>query len=173
MRETTQRVDAWELARKGSELHGVAALSGFVRLLSGLPEQAPSEVKWDLGGATEKTGRRFLALHAEATVRMECQRCLELFDLGLVVDNRLELVETETETEAEDDTEEDPDSPDRVLGSTHLDVLALVEDELILALPYVPKHDVCPSLPEELKSAEGSESGRPSPFAVLAELKKD
>ena len=173
MRETTQRVDAWELARKGNELHGVAALSGFERLLSGLPEQVASEVKWDLGGETENTGRRFLALHAEATVKIECQRCLEFFDLALVVDNRLELVETETEIEAEDDTEEDPDGPDRVLGTTHLDVLALVEDELILALPYVPKHDVCPSLPKGLESDQGSESVRPSPFAVLAELKKD
>src|SRR5690606_11556798 len=85
----------------------------------------------------------------------------------------LELVETEAELEAEDAEEEDPETPDRVLGATHFDLQSLVEDELILVLPYVPKHKVCPSLPKALETAEGSDTRRPSPFSVLAELKKD
>jgi len=154
-------------------LNGEAALSAFSRLLSGQPEQAPSKVSWEVSGETDALGRRYLTLHAHAVVTLECQRCLGLFDLELKADSRLELVETEAELEAEDAEEEDPETPDRVLGSTHFDLQSLVEDELILVLPYVPKHKVCPSLPKALERAEGSDTRRPSPFSVLAELKKD
>ena len=37
-----------------------------------------------------------------------------------------------------------PDQPEKVVGAHHFDLLAQIEDELILSVPYVPKHDVCP-----------------------------
>lgn len=178
MRKAATTVDTWELARLGRELSGEAPLGGFVRLLEGLPEQgAPGQagrmVGWSLVGETDALGRRYMTLRAQAVVTLECQRCLGLFELPLRVENRLQLVETEAEIEAEETGEDDPDAPDQLLGSSHFDVLELVEDELILALPYVPKHEVCPSLHKALEAPEGSDTGRPSPFAVLAELKKD
>jgi len=171
-REISQ-VDVWELARLRRELQGEAPVSDFARLLSGLPGQAHRKVSWSLAGEADTLGRRYLLLRAQAVVSLECQRCLGLFDLPLRVESRLRLVETEGELEAEENMEEDPDAPDRVLGSTRFDVLSLVEDELILALPYVPKHEVCPSPPDALETGEGGDTRRPSPFAVLAELKKD
>jgi len=156
------------------ELPGKAPLGGFARLLAGLPGQAERMVDWRLAGETDSLGQRYLTLRAQAVVTLECQRCLGLFDLPLLAESRLLLAETEAEIEAEDTMlEDDPDTPDRVLGSSHFDVLSLVEDELILVLPYVPKHEVCPSLPKALEAPEGSDTGRPSPFAALAELKKD
>jgi uncharacterized protein len=49
-----------------------------------------------------------------------------------------------------------------------LDLLALIEDEVILSLPLAPRHDEgqCESV-ERRKSDE-----KPSPFAVLAKLKR-
>jgi len=173
MRKATSQVDVWQLARLQGKLRDNAALSGFSRLLAGLPEQAERMVDWVLAGETDIHGRRYLTLQAQTVVTLECQRCLAMFDFPLQVENRLQLAETEEELEAEEAEDDDPDIPDLVLGSTHFDVLTFVEDELILALPYVPKHEVCPSLPKVLEAAEGSDTGRPSPFAVLAELKKD
>ena len=168
------QVSAWELARLQRRLRGQAPLPGFSRLLSGLPEQPGGRaVDWELTGELDSLGRRYLAVQASVVVSLECQRCLGMFDLPLQVSNRVQLVESEAELEAEDPAQDDPDTPDLVLGSAHFDVHEFVEDELILALPYVPKHDVCPSLPKVLETAEGSDTGRPSPFAVLAELKKD
>lgn len=172
-KDVTALVDTWELSRSGRVLSGKAPLGDFGRLLEGLPEQADSLVDWTLTGETDSAGRRFVTLRARAVVTLECQRCLSLFDLPLRAENRLLLIETEAEIEAEETGEDDPDAPDQVLGSARFDVLSLVEDELILALPYVPKHEVCPSLPKALDAPEGSDTGRPSPFAVLAELKKD
>lgn len=174
MRKPSFTVDTWGLARLGQGHQGEAPLTEFTRLLDGLPQQAERKVSWTLVGETDSLQRCFLTLRANAVVTLECQRCLTEFDLPLRVETRLQLVETEAEIEAEDEEigEEDPDSPDQVVGSAYFDVLSLVEDELILALPYVPKHEVCPSLPKELDS-EGGDADRPSPFAVLAKLKKD
>ena len=172
MRKPTLTVDTWELARSGQEQRGEAPLVEFSRLLEGLPHQPERKVSWALVGETDSLHRRFMTLRAEAVVTLECQRCLSPFDLHLQVESRLQLVETEAEIEAEEAEEDDPDAPDQVVGSPYFDVLSLVEDELILAVPYVPKHEVCPSLPKELDS-EGGDADRPSPFAVLAKLKKD
>ena len=166
--------NVWELARLRRAQQGEAALGGFTRLLSGLPDQPVRKVEWELEGDTDTLGHRFLVVRARTEARLECQRCMQLFDQALKVDTRLLLVESESELEDEESQEDDPEAPDRVLGSMHFDVLELVEDELILALPYVPRHEVCPSLPEALQvQEEGSETGRPSPFSVLAALKKD
>jgi uncharacterized protein len=63
--------------------------------------------------------------------------------------------------------------PEKVVGSHHFDLLAQVEDELILSIPYVPKHDVCPGAQAKASEAPAEEPAvkRPSPFAVLEQLK--
>jgi uncharacterized protein len=89
-------------------------------------------------------------------------------------ENRLQLVRSEAALDDENVLDDDPEVLiERIVGSKHLDVLALVEDELILCLPYVSKHDVCPSLPEALEEEPGADTDRPSPFAALGRLKKN
>jgi uncharacterized protein len=55
-------------------------------------------------------------------------------------------------------------------------MLELVEDELILEVPYVPRHETCPKpLGQVETEAQAPDSApdvqRPSPFAVLGQLK--
>jgi uncharacterized protein len=56
------------------------------------------------------------------------------------------------------------------------DALELVEDELLLALPLVPRHEECPQplpLPaEDLDDEADAAPAKPNPFAALAQLKK-
>ena len=63
------------------------------------------------------------------------------------------------------------------LGEDPLDLHALIEEELLLALPIVPAHH-----PEECQQPEGlddeaepseDEVTRSNPFSVLAQLKRD
>jgi uncharacterized protein len=67
----------------------------------------------------------------------------------------------------------DNDSEDDVLALTRsLDLVELIEDELLLALPLVPRHETCPQPllagePEALADDEP-----PHPFAALAALKR-
>ena len=69
----------------------------------------------------------------------------------------------------------DAEIEDDVLAlSKSLDLRELVEDELLLALPIVPRHDVCPQpLPLPVDSAPAPEdpTERPHPFAALQRLK--
>jgi uncharacterized protein len=56
------------------------------------------------------------------------------------------------------------------------DLLAVLEDELLMALPLVPMHDECPVAPvlqagEDDLADEASE--KPNPFALLSQLKKN
>jgi uncharacterized protein len=53
------------------------------------------------------------------------------------------------------------DMPSRVIAGKEMAVGALVEDELILALPYAARHEDCEARPE------GHERAASSPFAGL------
>jgi uncharacterized protein len=163
-----QFIDTAEFTRQGMQLEGSAPLGQFARLTEGLPEQdVAGQVSWALEGVTDSVGRRFLSLTAQAEPRVQCQRCLGLFNWPLNVKNRVQVVFRESDLDRDDD----PEAPECIVGSARFDVPGFVEDELILALPYVPRHSVCPN-----QADTGSDpvlsSARPSPFAVLEQLKK-
>lgn len=167
-----QYVDTYELTRAGQEVRGQAPIDQFERLIEDLPEQAGAMVSWTVKGEMDAFGQRFLHVHVVASPLLECQRCLKPLEWAVDSQNRLQVVNSEASLEVEDDA--DPDEAiERILGSQRLDVRALVEDEIILSLPYVPKHDICPSLPEPLEEEPDTDSARPSPFAVLSQLKKN
>ncbi|MGB3287749.1 MAG: DUF177 domain-containing protein [Burkholderiaceae bacterium] len=166
-------VDTFELTRLGQEVAGQAPIARFERLVGDLPRQDDTMVSWTLRGMRDARGRNFLRVHIQAAPTLECQRCLKPFQWPVDSDGRLQVVNSQAALEAEDalDVESD-DLVERIVGSHRLDVLELVEDELILGLPYVPMHEVCPS-PEPLSQEPDVDTARPSPFAVLGRLKKD
>ncbi len=169
-----RRLDLAAAAREGATLEGRWPLAGFGRLLEpGLVSDA--DVAWSArvearpvaGGEPEI----WLHLRAEAVVLRECQRCLQPVALPLRVDRRFLFVDGEEQAAALDaDAEED------VLALPRsLDLHELVEDELLLALPLVPRHEACPQpLPMTVPSGEGAEDDAQAPahpFAALAALK--
>jgi uncharacterized protein len=68
---------------------------------------------------------------------------------------------------------DDEAEEDILVISRDFDALSLVEDELILSLPLVPLHEVCPeAIPMSAVDPEFEEAAaRPNPFGVLAGLK--
>jgi uncharacterized protein len=87
----------------------------------------------------------------------------------LALDRWLRFVEDEAQA-AELDAELDDD----VLALPRwLDLVELIEDELLLALPLVPRHAVCPvPLPMALEAETAPAEEAPHPFAALAALKR-
>lgn len=169
-----QYVDTNEVTRLGQEVKGQTEVTRFVRLISDLPPQPDSVISWSIIGSTDIHKQRFLDLHVQGDVTLDCQRCMGTMVWPIDSHNRVQVVQTQEALDGVGDQESDEldDAPDCIMGSPRLDVLELVEDELILSLPYVSKHDVCPSqvgLQEETEI----DTGRPSPFAVLSQLKKD
>ena len=110
----------------------------------------------------------WLNLRASTRIALQCQRCLHPVDTTLEFDRRIRFVRGEEEAATLD-----ADLEDDVLALTRaLDLRELIEDELLLALPLVPRHELCPtplSVAEE--DAPQSPDDRPNPFAVLAGLK--
>ena len=72
----------------------------------------------------------------------------------------------ELDLEEEDDEELEDESCDAIHFAGTIDVASLVEDEILLELPVFARHEVCEP-PGPWEAGE-----KPSPFAVLAQLKR-
>lgn len=94
---------------------------------------------------------------------MRCQRCLARLEWPLDIEVVLELVKP-GQPIPEDELEND--EFDAIEAAPDLDVLALVEDEIVLAVPIAPRHESCDA-PRPVKGSE-----KESPFASLVKLRK-
>jgi uncharacterized protein len=130
--------------------------------------QARGELRAQRAGEPE----RWLRLTARVSLPLQCQRCLQPVETPIEVDRMIRFVRGE-EAAAELDEQIDDD----VLAlQRSLDLRELIEDELLLALPLVPRHDVCPApLPMTAGEIEASAPSEDAahPFAALAALKRD
>ena len=129
-------------------------------------------VRWHAAGSTRAVGGEqqvWLHLLADADLVLQCQRCLLPLDEAVHVDRRFRFVADEDAAAALDDEIED-----EVLVLTKtLNLRDLVEDEMLLGLPLVPRHDVCPeAIPMQFGDVEAVEE-QAHPFAGLALLRKD
>lgn len=156
----------------GLALSGEWPLAALDRLAEGeVPGPAGVSATWaahfesrPVAGAAPEW---WLHLQAAVQVRRECQRCLQAVSLPLTVDRRLRFVGDEATAAALDADSED----DVLVASRQFDLQALVEDELLLAMPLVPMHDTCPQ-PLPAASAEVADEAPAHPFAALAALKR-
>jgi uncharacterized protein len=122
--------------------------------------------------------RRFARLQASlvTTVPLTCQRCLEAVDATIDTDVDLVLLSDAKYAERLD---EDADfvilSEEQVVhgeaDSDLIDLLALLEDELLLSLPLAPRHDHC-DYAVPVVEIEDEPAERDNPFSVLASLKQ-
>lgn len=179
-------VDAFDFARRGQVLTGAFSVHRLDRLLEGLPEQpvteltvlegapsVPGVVRYVIEGRRTKDDKSELVLDVQASLVLECQRCLGALVLPIDRHTVFELVRRESDLDDEDIDEDDLERPEKIVGSPKFDLCDLVEDELILEVPYVPRHEVCPETADLDAQAE-EEAGREepvSPFAVLSQLK--
>ncbi len=172
-RPDPRALDIAALCREGVQLEGTAPLSALARLATSLLPDADggsAAVRWSAEGQARPVAggmpELWLALRAEVAVRLECQRCLQPMAWPLGFDRRLRFVHDEHEAERLDEEIDD----DVLALEPRLDLLQLIEDELILALPLVPRHDACPeALPQPGAAAE--EEASAGPFAALAGLR--
>ncbi len=168
-----RRLDVAAFAAEGGALEGRWPLVGFTRLVDEHPADAPpvaGDVTWRVRGVRQPTpggGPRIgLELEAQASVVRRCQRCLQPVSLPLQVGRRLQFVDGEAQA-----AQLDIDSDDDVLALERaLDLHELVEDELLLALPMVPRHETCapPGAAATPAAPADDVEPAPHPFAALA-----
>jgi len=167
-------LDTLAFTEQGQKLSSQCSVKLFSRAIDGLPEQDETQmIDWQLWGETDSAGHRLLHVRLDGVIQLECQRCLEAFPFPVRAENTFLMVDQESELAIGED---DPEALERILIARKYDGFELLEDELILSLPYVPVHDECPNLPKDIFAGDGQESAsaeRKNPFQVLEQLKKD
>ena len=164
MSQESLTIDLRSLARDGRRLEGDVPVAALSRLAESVLEPVGA-VHFQLQGECDDAdgkGRLYIELDIQSDLILQCQRCLEALTQPCVVHNRLLLLRP-GELPPEDDLEND--DLDALDVEPLVDVLALVEDELLLALPLVPRHDACEA------PAEAGGDEEISPFAVLQQLR--
>jgi len=157
-------IDSLEFARTGQTLRGSLSLPGLTRLKESLAD-AVGTVEFEVTGGQDARGRPILTVSIRGMLRLQCQRCLEALDHPLQVLNTLMLVAAGAGAAGELDDED----VEWIEASRELGVASLVEDEILLSLPYAPRHEEGACRPVGAAIADGATG---SPFAALAALKR-
>lgn len=168
------RIDVRHWCQESRQITGQTSLSKFERLVQetqGLG--AENTVTWSVRGwtVTDASGTSVAWLHLDASLDMPltCQRCLSPVNVPSHIQRSYRFVESEAQAELEDDESEE----DLLVISRDFDLTALIEDEVLMDLPVVPRHEVCP-VPVKLVAADENfeaKSVKPNPFSALAVLK--
>lgn len=152
-------IDGFEFASAGARLQGVWPIRDFLRLSDWLA-QDEGAVAYEVDGVRDAHGRAGLRVKVRGTLQLRCQRCLEALPFEVLSDEVLLLAGTQAEIDAEP---ADVHSADRVLAGKDMPVRDLIEDELILALPYAPRHEAC-------SARAAQDEAKTLPFAGLRGL---
>jgi len=99
----------------------------------------------------------------ETSLQLECQRCLNTLEWPLTLDFRLMI-------DASDELVKDSSVDTLYSENGFIDIVEVVEDELILAIPLVAMHEDI-SCNENWQVAESEPAAKDNPFAVLQQLK--
>lgn len=168
-------LDVKHAAQDKLHLKGQDTLSNYERLMeeskgqggeNALNWTAVAELRPDLAGDPAP----WLRLNVVTTLPQICQRCLGPVEVPVQVSREFRFVESEALAEQQDDECDE----DLLVTNREFDLAGLIEDEILLALPLVPRHEVCPV---KVKMAAADQdfdapADKPNPFAMLAQLKK-
>ena len=166
-----KKIDPIKSAQKRSSYDGIYfahEMKRFTSAVASAQDEVPVKVEFlkDAQGLTLFKGEM------ASDVQLICQRCNQLLDHS---------VQTEycyTPVQGHEQTDQLPDAYEPVQVNDHgeIDLLQIIEDEIILALPLVAMHDEqdCKRQSDKMSfgKVEPAEE-RPNPFAVLKELKRD
>lgn len=153
-------IDAFEFARSASRLSGDWPIADFPRLKE-VVRSSQGALPYRLEGGQEQ-GRPALRLHVGGTLQLTCQRCLGALEHPLNADALLLLFASESEIAA---IPIEAEGPDCIVAAKDMPVRDLIEDEVLLAVPYSPHHEWC-----EPRSRQEDAASRPGAFADLRTL---
>jgi len=169
------QLDIKAFAHAASPLLGHDALSKYERLTQeARNSEAETPLNWAASGEVRAdesgTEQIWLHLQVDLCLPMVCQRCMGPVDVDLSIDQSFRFVANEAAAELEDEEAEE----DILVISQEFNLHDLIEDEVLMALPVVPRHETCPvDVKLEVVDAgfETALAEKLNPFAALASLK--
>jgi uncharacterized protein len=171
-----ERLHVAAFAQAAGQLEGAWPVARFERLMElGAPAGGGTQVVFSAQGCMRDdpagTAEPWIRLRGNATVQLVCQRCLGPVDTVLAFERDFRFVASEALAEVEDEESDE----DVLVASTAFNLLDLLEDELLMAVPLVPKHVTCPGVVRLRAAAPGfndEPAPRTNPFAALGALKR-
>ena len=156
-------IDNVQFASQGMTLEGDLDLSELLRLAGEVLDRKGA-FHYALSGKSGSRSELLLHLQLFGELTLRCQRCLQPLRVALDVDTTFELRDAlDDDVLLQEDLEDD--SRDYLSASRSMDLLSLIEDEVLLALPSAPRHESC-AIPETRHDPEAA-----SPFGMLQKLK--
>lgn len=152
------------LSAKGTVFEGTLR-PGDLESLADELASPEGELRYRVAARLDGARRRVVSCIIDGFVFLTCQATFEAFRHEVALEDRLVLVDSEAELPP---FEEEGDQEDFVVASSPIDVRGLVEEAVILSLPMVPRKPGVGPAPEPGEK----ETGKPSPFAALAGLKR-
>lgn len=160
-----QWLDPRKLAHQNAEIEGLVGSENLPRLANAVAQLAPATVV--LSFAVNDGGVPVVEGESTTEVRLVCQRCLMPMAQGISATFTVGVVADEL-----DATDLPPQMDPWVVNEAVADVYALIEDELLLALPMIPMHPLEQCCAEVVPAADDAPSvSRPKPFDMLRQLK--
>jgi len=161
-----EHIDPFRFAEQQLHLIGIVNISDMKRLEAAL-QSSDSVVAVDLKFGVDEQSITFLKGHLKTKLTLQCQRCLEPFVYEIISNFALGIVNTLDEAKALPELYEPALAKEGKLA-----LRELIEDEVILNLPIIPKHgaDEC-EVNISLSEAEEKQEKRDNPFKVLESLK--
>ncbi len=170
-------IDNLAFAKKNEHLEGSLSLAECPRLSELLQAAETNQASKDdaskteaavhyvLQGQTDSVGQHYLHLTLTTNLTTTCQRCLNAMPLNLAL-NYNYLIGDVNLNDMEASDIEDSDDIDLQEASQTMDIIALIEDEIIMAMPIAPIHD------KDCGAIVTQSGEKPNPFAALKGLIK-
>jgi uncharacterized protein len=156
-------INSLDFAQKFHEIRGTIPPRDLGRL-SDVLFSHEGKLDFLLQGGVYAQGRPELKLHVEGELMLACQRCMGLIRHPIDLRAHFVIVPNEDMMPA---PEEEQDDVDYLVADQHFDVVALIEDEILLGMPMAPLHEVAECGVDAATAKEQKES----PFKVLQGLK--
>ena len=139
-------IDSLDFALKGMQIDTQVSFAELPRLLDVL-ENPQGILHYTLHGGQDDLGRSVLDVSMNGSCQLRCQRCLNGMDYTIQHEARLLLCDKAALDVLESSgflaghpDEDEEDECESILADAHLDVLALLEEEILLSLPIAPMH---------------------------------
>ena len=167
-------LDVKAFAHAASTIAGHDLLSKYERLMQEVQGLGSDHVlNWSAQGElrADEAGAEQIWLHltVDVSLPLMCQRCLGPVDIVVAVKQSFRFVGSEEAAEAQDEGSEE----DVLALSQEFNLADLIEDEVLMAMPVVPRHEECPvevQLEVVDPGFDAASAEKRNPFAVLAKL---
>ena len=169
-----RHLDVKAFAQANGTLGGHDLLSKYERLMQEtqglggdytLNWSAQGELRGDEASAEQV----WLHLTVDASLPLTCQRCMSPVDIVVVVKRSFRFVDSEEAADAQDAQAEE----DVLVLRQDFCLSDLIEDEVLMGLPVVPRHEECPVAVKLAVADPGFDvalAEKRNPFAALRKL---